>query len=55
MCLLQDQLSDIGSEILAPQNVVYSLLRTCVDTAVNVIKTLRMLGDEELLGNFSRP
>lgn len=54
MCVLQKRLAqgNSGDEIV-PAGPVSSLLQTCVESASNILGTLKDLGDNDQLGMFS--
>ncbi|KAM6522798.1 hypothetical protein FALCPG4_012413 [Fusarium falciforme] len=52
MCVLQRRLTGSDGDRTIPDGPISSLLQSCVHSALNILKTLRALGDENLLDSF---
>ncbi|KAI8659193.1 Fungal-trans domain-containing protein [Fusarium sp. Ph1] len=52
MCVLQRRLTGSDGDRTIPDGPISSLLQSCVHSALNILKTLRALGDENLLDCF---
>lgn len=58
MCALHMHMEQSKTQVtreLTLSRPVFSLIRSCVDSARAILKTLRALADEDLIGKIPRP